>query len=124
MKLNSGGYNLNLEDWVAVRSPMAPWATVEKLEGYYLMTVSWLDRVILILYMRELKLTKVELFVCTWSNSRVRVSAAPWTVARQAPLFIEFSRQEYWSEFPLPTPGNLHHSDIKLTCLGRQILYH
>ena len=46
MKLNSGGYNLNLEDWVAVRSPMAPWATVEKLEGYYLMTVSWLDRVI------------------------------------------------------------------------------
>ena len=105
MKLNSGGYNLNLEDWVAVRSPMAPWATVEKLEGYYLMTVSWLDRVILILYMRELKLTKVELFVCTWSNSRVRVSAAPWTVARQAPLFIGLSWQESWSGLPFPSQG-------------------
>ena len=34
MMLNSGGCNLNLEDWVAVRSPMAPWATVEKLEGF------------------------------------------------------------------------------------------
>lgn len=71
MKLNSGEYNLNLEDWVAVRSPMAPWATVEKLEGYYLMTVSRLDRIIIILYMWELKLTKVELFVCTWSVSHV-----------------------------------------------------
>ena len=31
----------------------------------------------------------------------------PWTVARQAPLSIEFSRQEYWSELPFPTPGDL-----------------
>ena len=32
---------------------------------------------------------------------------APWAVARQAPLSVEFSRQEYWSEFPFPTPGDL-----------------
>ena len=31
----------------------------------------------------------------------------PWMVARQAPLSIEFSRQEYWSELPIPTPGDL-----------------
>ena len=30
--------------------------------------------------------------------SRVRLFATPWTVACQAPLSIEFSRQEYWSE--------------------------
>ena len=33
--------------------------------------------------------------------------ATPWTVAHQAPLFLEFSRQEYWSGLPLPTPGGL-----------------
>ena len=31
----------------------------------------------------------------------------PWTVARQAPLSMEFSGQEYWSGFPFPTPGDL-----------------
>ena len=31
--------------------------------------------------------------------------ATPWTVARQAPLSMGFSRQEYWSELPFPSPG-------------------
>ena len=31
----------------------------------------------------------------------------PWTVARQAPLFIGFSRQGYWSALPIPSPGDL-----------------
>ena len=30
-----------------------------------------------------------------------------WTVARQAPLFMGFSRQEYWSGLPFPSPGHL-----------------
>ena len=33
-------------------------------------------------------------------------SATPWTVAHQSPLSMEFSRQEYWSGFPFPTPGD------------------
>ena len=33
--------------------------------------------------------------------------ATPWTVAHQAPLSTEFSRQEYWSGLPLPPPGDL-----------------
>ena len=33
--------------------------------------------------------------------------ATPWTGDWQAPLSVEFSRQEYWSEFPFPTPGDL-----------------
>ena len=36
--------------------------------------------------------------------SRVRSSATPWTAAHQAPLSMEFSRQEYWSGVPLPSP--------------------
>ena len=31
----------------------------------------------------------------------------PWTVAHQAPLFMEFSRQEYWSGLPFPSPRDL-----------------
>ena len=34
-------------------------------------------------------------------------SVTPWTVACQPPLSMEFSRQEYWSEFPFPLPGDL-----------------
>ena len=36
--------------------------------------------------------------------SRVRLLATPWTAAHQAPPSMEFSRQEYWSGFPLPSP--------------------
>ena len=38
------------------------------------------------------------------SLSRVRFFATPWTVAYQAPLSMGFSRQEYWSGVPLPSP--------------------
>ena len=34
-------------------------------------------------------------------------SATPWTVAHQAPLPMGFSRQEYWSGLPFPSPGDL-----------------
>ena len=35
---------------------------------------------------------------------RIRLLATPWTAAYQAPLSIGFSRQEYWSGVPLPSP--------------------
>ena len=38
------------------------------------------------------------------SLSRVQLSATPWTAAFQAPLSMGFSRQEYWSGVPLPSP--------------------
>ena len=38
------------------------------------------------------------------SLSRVRLPATPWTAAYQAPPSMGFSRQEYWSELPLPSP--------------------
>ena len=37
----------------------------------------------------------------------------PWAVACQAPLSMEFSRQEYWSRLPFPTPGDLPDPEIK-----------
>ena len=40
-------------------------------------------------------------------------SATPWTVAHQAPPTMEFSRQEYWSGLPFPSPGDLPNPGIK-----------
>ena len=37
-----------------------------------------------------------------------------WTVAHQAPLSMEFSRQEYWSRLPFPSPGDLPDPRIEL----------
>ena len=39
--------------------------------------------------------------------------ATPWTVAYQAPLSMEFLRQEYWNRLPCPPVGDLPHSGIK-----------
>ena len=45
--------------------------------------------------------------------SRVRLSATPWTVARQAPLSVGFFRQEYWHGLSFPTPGDLPDPGIE-----------
>ena len=51
--------------------------------------------------------------VCTQSLSRVRLFATPWTVAHQAPLSMDFPRQEYWSGLPSPSPGDLLNPGIE-----------
>ena len=48
------------------------------------------------------------------SLSRVRLFAAPWTVAYQVPPSMGFSRQEYWSGLPFPSPGDLPNPAIEL----------
>ena len=47
------------------------------------------------------------------SLSRVQLFATPWTVAHQAPPSMGFSRQEYWSGLPFPSPGDLPDPGIK-----------
>ena len=37
----------------------------------------------------------------------------PWIIAHQASLFMEFSRQEYWSGLPFPSPGDLPNPGIE-----------
>ena len=56
------------------------------------------------------------------SLSHCLVFVLPWTVAHQAPLSTQFSRQEYWSGLPFPSPGDFN-SGIQLLHY-RQILYH
>ena len=45
--------------------------------------------------------------------SRVWLFVTPWAVAYQAPLSTEFSRQEYWSGLPFPSPGDLPDPGIE-----------
>ena len=50
---------------------------------------------------------------CSESCSVMSDSVTPWTVARPATLSMEFSRQEYWSGLPFPSPGDLPDSGIE-----------
>ena len=45
--------------------------------------------------------------------SCIQLFVTPWTVARQAPLSMGFPRQEYWSEWPFPPPGDLPDPNIE-----------
>ena len=47
------------------------------------------------------------------SLTRVQLFATPWTVTYQAPPSMGFSRQEYWSGLPFPSPGDLPDPGIK-----------
>ena len=47
------------------------------------------------------------------SLSRVRLVETLWTVAHQAPLSMGFSRQEYWSGLPFPSPGDIPNPGIE-----------
>ena len=53
-----------------------------------------------------------KIFKC-WSLSRVRLFATLWTIAHQAPQSMGFSRQEYWSGLPFPSPGDLPDPGIE-----------
>ena len=45
--------------------------------------------------------------------SHVRLLATLWTIAHQALLSIGFSRQDYWSGFPRPPPGDLPYPEVE-----------
>ena len=60
----------------------------------------------------------VYVYIYMWkkvkSFSHVWLFVTPWTVTYQAPLSMGFSRQEYWSGLPFPSPGNLSNPGIEL----------
>ena len=52
---------------------------------------------------------------------RVQLFLTPWTIARQAPLSMGFSRQENWSGLPCPPPGDLLNPGIEPESLMSQV---
>ena len=61
------------------------------------------------------KMCKDEADACSVAQSCLTL-AALWIVAHQAPLSMRFSRQEYWSGLPFPSPGDLLNPGIE--CLS------
>ena len=55
--------------------------------------------------------------MCVQLLSHVQLFATPWTVVHQAPLSMEFPRQEKWSGFPFPPLGHFPNAEIKPTSL-------
>ena len=67
--------------------------------------------------------------MCAQSLSHVQLFETLWTIACQVPLYMGFTRQEYWSGLPFPLPGDLSDPGIEPTpptssCIGKWILYH
>ena len=58
----------------------------------------------------------------TQSHSHVQLFVTPWTLACQAPLFMGFFRQVFWSGLPLPPRGDLPNSRIKPLSLASAAL--
>ena len=52
-------------------------------------------------------------FVALQLLSHSQLFVTPWTVARQAPMSMEFSRQDYWIGLPFPTPRDLPNQGIE-----------
>ena len=66
----------------------------------------------------SLQNTSISLFVCVCvcvceSLRHVRLFVTPWTITCQVFLSMEFSRQEYWSELPFASPGDLPDPRLK-----------
>ena len=59
--------------------------------------------------------------VCVLVTKLCSTLCAPWTAAHQAPLSMEFSKQEYWSGWPFPSPGDLPNPRIKLGSPALQV---
>ena len=53
------------------------------------------------------------LSVCSEGTQFCLTLCNPWTVAHKAPLSMGFSRQEYWSGLPFPSPGHLPDAGIE-----------
>ena len=82
---------------------------------FILLQLSWQE---ILLTSESLKMTLAYTWhLVKWSEvkllSHVRLFATTGTVAYKAPLSMEFSRQEYWSGLPLPSPGDLPDPGIK-----------
>ena len=71
-------------------------------------------------FKKKWKCIKAKLFVCmrAHSLSHVQLFVTPWTVAHQAPLSMEFSREQYWSELPFHIPEDLSKPGIEPVSLA------
>ena len=80
------------------------WRFTVGLSAFYSLLRNWMGKEH---ECKDKKVLKVK------SLSRVWLFAIPWTIAYQAPPSMGFSRQEFWSGLPFPSPGDLLNAGIK-----------
>ena len=97
--------NLN---YCVILLPQYPFCMVQSL------TRAWTDTSLSQEYMSYVTIV----YVCTQPLSCVWLVATPWTVACQAPLYMGFPRQEYWSGLPFSTLGDLSDPGIEPISYG------
>ena len=80
------------------------------------------------LFAKQFHFIAIHIPICMLSRfCCVRLFDIPWTIACQTPLSMVFSKQEYWSGQPLPTPGDLPGDGTHVSyvsCIGGWVLYH
>ena len=92
------------------------------------------DNLALILILKTFSISPLKMMFSEWFSwkkvkvkvkllSCVQLFATPWTVAYQAPPSMVFSRQEYWSGLPFPSPGDLPNI-FAIYCWGTSLLLH
>ena len=103
---NSPGWNTGVGSLSHSRGSSQPRAQtqVSRIAGGFF--TSWATREA---HYTTMKWSEVKLLSC------VRLFETPWTVAHQAPPSMGFSRQEYWSGLPFPSPRDLPNPGIKPT---------
>ena len=98
------GLKLNIQKTKIIASgPITSW----KIDGETVETVSDF------IFWAPKSLQMVTPFSSVQSFSHVRLFATPWTLAYQAFPSMGFSRQEYWSGLPFPSPGDLPNPGIE-----------
>ena len=102
-------------DWFQIRKGI-PWGCILSLclfslYAEYIMRNAGLDE------------AQAGIKIAIWTHevkslSRVRLFATPWTVAYKAPLSMEFSRQDYRSGLPFPSPGDLPDPGTRVSSIA------
>ena len=93
--------NFTIRGWIAMRFRARTWV---RMLGFKPKLHDWLSKRFAVSYLTSLTSTTC---ACAKLFSRAWLFATPWTVALQVPLSMGFSRQEYWSGLPCPSPGDL-----------------
>ena len=101
-----------------VTAACSPWGWEQSHLYYVAQVIRYIKHWILFDKLKVLKFLRKKVKSEIVSYSVVSDSATPWTVAHQAPLFMGFSRQEYWSGLPFPPQGNLPDAGIKSRSLS------
>ena len=99
-----------LSDWTTTNTDTNSWNVCYIFRSYIshnYQTHDKTERIFMTLVWLDCFKVKVKSLSC------VRLFATPWTVAHQAPPSMGFSRQEYWSGLPFPSPGDLPNPGIE-----------